>query len=146
MPLPWAGRQTRLLCLAVLLAGCTAPQPAVQAGSCSVAQGAPMLVFELFFGRSIRGHGEVSDRAWNDFQKQVVTPNLPNGYTVFDAAGAWRNPATGQTVHERTKMLLAALPDAATSAAAVERIRTIYAEQFHQTLVGMTVAPACGAF
>jgi len=118
----------------------------VQAGSCPAAQGAPMLVFELFFGRSIHGQGEVSDRAWDDFQEQVVTPSLPNGYTVFDAAGAWRNPATGHTVHERTKVLLAALPDAAASASAVERIRQTYAEQFHQTLVGMTVAPACGAF
>ena len=105
-----------------------------------------MLVFELFFGRSIHGQGEVSDRAWDDFLEQVVTPNLPNGYTVFDAAGAWRNPATGHTAHERTKVLLAALPEVATSAAAIERVRQAYAEQFHQTLVGMTVAPACGAF
>jgi hypothetical protein len=105
-----------------------------------------MLVFELFFGRSIRGQGEVSDGALDDFLTQVVTPNLPNGYTVFDGTGAWLNPATNRTVRERTKVLLAALPDAATSAAAVDRIRRTYAEQFHQTLVGMTVTPACGAF
>jgi hypothetical protein len=104
-----------------------------------------MQVYELFFGRSIAGQAEVSDRAWDEFLEQVVTPNLPNGYTVFDGAGAWRNPASGHTVHERTKVLLAALPDAGGSAAAIERIRQSYAMQFHQSLVGMTVAPACGS-
>jgi hypothetical protein len=105
-----------------------------------------MLQFQLFFGRSIQGQSEVSDGAWDDFLQQVVTPNLPNGYTVFDGTGAWLNPATGHTIHERTKILLAALPDVAASAAAVARVRTAYAAQFHQTLVGMTVAPVCGAF
>ncbi len=52
-----------------------------------------MLAFELFFGRSIRGQAEVSDSAWDDFLTRMVTPNLPNGYTVSDAIGAWLNPA-----------------------------------------------------
>lgn len=105
-----------------------------------------MLVFELFFGRSIQGQAEVGDGAWDDFLAQVVTPNLPNGYTVFDAIGAWRNPATSRTIHERSKVLLAALPDAAASSAAIARVRQAYEVRFHQTLVGMTVAPACGSF
>ncbi len=146
MPLPRRGRLARAFCLAVLLAGCAGQQQAVQAGSCAATQGAPLLMFELFFGRSIQGQGEVGDRAWEDFLDQVVTPNLPNGYTVFDATGAWRNPTTSHTIHERTKVLLVALPDAAASAAAIARIRQAYAVQFHQTQVGMTVAPACGSF
>lgn len=105
-----------------------------------------MAQYQLFFGRSIQGQSEVSDAAWDDFLQQVVTPNLPNGYTVFDGTGAWRNPGTGRTIHERTKILLAALPDAAASAASVGRVRTAYAARFHQTLVGMTVTPVCGSF
>jgi hypothetical protein len=105
-----------------------------------------MLVYELFFGRSIQGRGEVSDHAWDEFLDRVVTPTLPNGYTVFDGAGAWLNPATRRTVHEPTKVLLVALPDTAASAAAVARVRATYAEQFHQTLVGLTTAPACASF
>ena len=97
-----------------MLAGCAAPQPAAQAGSCPATQGAPCWQFELFFGRSIQGQqARSATRAWDDFLEQVVTPNLPNGYTVFDGTGAWLNPATGRTIHERTKILLAALPDAA---------------------------------
>lgn len=105
-----------------------------------------MLVFELFFGRSIHGQGDVSDRAWDDFRDQVVTPNLPNGYTVFDADGAWLGPGSGRTVQEHTKVLMVALPDAPASVAAVARVRHAYAVQFHQSLVGMTVTQACGSF
>jgi hypothetical protein len=135
-----------MICLAAMLAGCVDQRPAVQAARCPATQGAPMLVFQLFFGRSIQGRAEVSDGAWDDFLDQVVTPNLPNGYTVFDASGAWLNPSTRHTIHERTKVLLAALPDAASSAAAIARVRNAYQVQFHQTLVGMTVAPVCGSF
>ena len=146
MPLQRHGRLAWMFCLIAMLSGCAAPQQAAQAGRCSAAQGAPMLVFDLFFGRSIHDQGEVSDRAWDEFLDQIVTPNLPNGYTVFDAAGAWLNPGTGHTVHEHTKVLLVALPDDAGSAAAIARIRHAYEVQFHQTLVGMTVASACGSF
>jgi len=146
MPLPRQGRLAWFFCLAAMLAGCAAPQQAVQARSCPAEQGAPLLVFELFFGRSIQGQGEVGERAWNDFLDQVVTPNLPNGYTVFDASGAWLSPSTGHTLRERTKVLLVALPDDATAATAVARIRRAYAVQFDQTQVGMAVAPACGSF
>jgi hypothetical protein len=133
-------------CLAVMLAGCAAPQQPSPDGRCPAEQGTPMLMFELFFGRSIQGQDEVGDRAWNEFLDRAVTPNLPNGYTVFDAEGAWRNPATGRTGRERTKVLLVALPDAAASTAAVDRIRKAYQVQFRQALVGMSVAPACGNF
>lgn len=146
MPLPRQARLARAFCLAILLAGCAAPQPAVQATTCPATQGVPMTQYQLFFGRSIHGQSEVSDAAWDDFLQQVVTPNLPNGYTVFDGTGAWLNPATARTIHERTKILLVALPDAAASAASIARVRTAYAERFHQTLVGMMVAPVCGSF
>ena len=146
MPLQRRPRLTWVGCLVGLLAGCAAPQQTNQAGNCPATQGQPMLGFELFFGRSIQGQAEVSDRAWDDFLDHVVTPNLPNGYTVFDAAGAWLNPATSRTVHEPTKVLLVALPDGPASMAAITRIRQAYQVGFHQTLVGMTVAPTCAAF
>lgn len=146
MPLQREGRNARVICLAALLAGCTAALPPPQAGPCPPTRGAPMLAFELFFGRSIQGQSEVSDSAWEDFLNTTVTRNLPNGYTVFDGTGAWLNPASKSTVHERTKVLLAALPDTPANAAAIERVRQAYAAQYHQVLVGMMVTPVCGAF
>lgn len=105
-----------------------------------------MVAFELFFGRSISSRGEVSATAWDHFVRAVITPNLPEGYTVFDATGAWLNPATRHTSTEPTKVVLTALPDTPDSASAVARIRQAYATEFHQQLVGMIVAPVCGDF
>jgi len=134
------------LCLAAMLSGCAAPQPAAPAARCLPGQGAPMTAFELSFGRSMGGRGQVTDSAWEDFLVRVVTPNLSSGYTVFDATGAWLNPANNRTIHESTKVLLAVVPDDPASAAAIARIRQAYQQQFHQSSVGMTAMPVCAAF
>lgn len=105
-----------------------------------------MRVFDLFFGRSIPGRGSLTDKEWDEFLDKVVTPNLPNGYTVLNATGAWMNPATHKTIHETTKLLRVALPDSPDSLAAVNRIRTAYQLQFHQQLVGMAVQLGCATF
>ena len=121
------------------LAGC-APAP-IGGPGCSA-----MLVFDLFFGRSVPGGGTVDDVAWQGFQDQVITPNLPNGYTILDAHGAWMNPASHRTIQETTKVLIVALPDTQDSRTAVNRVREAYQTQFHQQLVGMTEQPGCGSF
>ncbi|MGE0221812.1 MAG: DUF3574 domain-containing protein [Acetobacteraceae bacterium] len=126
-----------------LLAGC-APSPARM--SCPAGMGPPMLLYNLYFGRSIPGIGEVTDREWSSFMDRVVTPNLPNGYTVYNASGAWMNPITQKTIKSPTKVLQVALPDTPESFAAITRIRSAYQSDYRQELVGMTVHPACGSF
>ena len=108
--------------------------------------GPPVLVFTLFFGQSVAGRDNVTDNEWSAFLDDTVTINLPNGYTVIDANGAWMNPVTHMTIKEPTKVLVVALPFATGSLAIVNRIRTEYQVRFHQQLVGMTTGPACGAF
>jgi hypothetical protein len=127
-----------------VLAGCTAP-PGISV-RCEPTLGHPMLVYDLFFGRAIPGRPDLTEAEWQTFQNQVITPNLPNGYTLFDANGAWMNPVTRKTIQETTKVLIAALPDDPGSLVAINRIRSAYQAQFHQQLVGMTVQPGCGAF
>jgi hypothetical protein len=141
-----AARCASAFVVAALLSNC-APRPSPDAmAPCPAGQGSPMAAYELFFGRNIGTGGEVGDAAWAGFVAQVVTPNLPDGYTVFDGNGYWRNPANGQQVAERTKILLAAVADTAGNAAAVQRIRAAYARRFHQHAVGLTVTRLCGAF
>jgi hypothetical protein len=108
--------------------------------------GPPVLVFDLFFGRNSTGRGNVTDKEWRDFLDQEITPNLPNGYTVLDADGAWMNPISQKTIHEPTKLLLVALPDVPDSLAAITRIRNAYQVRFRQQLVGMAVQRGCGSF
>jgi hypothetical protein len=114
--------------------------------SCAPGLGPPVTVFTLFLGKAIPGRDDLTDTEWQAFLDDTVTANLPNGYTVFDATGGWMNPITHRTVREGTKVLVAALPDAPASLQAVNRIRGAYQLRFHQQLVGMTVAQACGEF
>jgi len=103
-------------------------------------------VFELFFGRGAGGTPDVTARAWEVFETEVISSILPNGYTLFDATGAWLNPVSQHPIRERTKVLLAALPDTANARTAISRIRTAYQVRFHQLAVGMIAMPACGSF
>lgn len=128
--------------LMAALTACSAPL----APSCASGLGQPMLVFDLFFGEAIQGRADVTGAEWMEFVNATVAANLPEGYTVFDAAGEWTNPRTHRTVKEATKVLLVALPDSPASLAAVNSIRTAYQARFHQQLVGMTVEHACGTF
>jgi hypothetical protein len=88
----------------------------------------------------------LTDAEWADFAARVVTPNLPDGFTAFDAAGQWQNPTSRRIVREPTKVLIVAVPDAPASAAAIKAVEDAYKAQFHQQSVGTTVAPVCAAF
>jgi hypothetical protein len=114
--------------------------------SCAPGQGVPMAVFTLFFGENIPGRANLTEQEWQLFLDNTVSANLPLGYTVLDAHGAWMNPATHRTIQEPSKVVVAALPDAPASLASIDRVRTGYQLQFQQQLVGMTVEHACAAF
>jgi hypothetical protein len=131
-----------VLAVVVSVAACAVPRPS----SCAPGMGLPVRVFSLFFGQSIPGRGDLTDAEWQRFLDDTVTVNLPNGYTVVGATGAWMNPTTHRTIRETSKLLTVALPMTAESLAAVDRIRTEYQLRFHQELVGMTVEQACGSF
>ena len=105
-----------------------------------------MLVAELFFARGIRGRAPVTDAEWAGFAAQVVTPNFPDGFTVFDGQGQWRNPQTGHIARDPTKILMVAAkrtPDLARRLAAVI---DAYKTRFHQQSVGIITRNSCAAF
>jgi len=101
---------------------------------------------EVLVGKAIAGRGDLTDKEWLRFLDDTITVNLPNGYTVMDADGAWMNPVTHKTIKEATEVLLVALPDTPGSLASVNRTRTEYQIKYRQQRVGMTVEHACGAF
>ena len=105
-----------------------------------------MLVAELFFGRTISGRGMLSEAEWTDFTTQTITPNFPDGFTVFDGDGQWQNPQTGRIARDRTKIVLVAArrqPDLAGRLAAVIEA---YKTEFHQQSVGIVTRDSCAAF
>lgn len=135
----------RLAAIGALLlsTGCTQP---TMPTACPAGMGAPTLVFTLFFGQTVPGRHNVTSSEWQHFLETTLTPNLPNGYTQWDAHGAWMNPMTRKTIQEPTKVVLVALPFSQRSLDMVNRVRQAYQEQFRQQLVGMTSDRTCGAF
>ena len=86
----------------LLLAGCaTAPQPCPVGAS-------PATIAEAYFGRNVKTRAPVTDAEWARFMADTVTPAFPDGLTVLDGAGQWRN-AAGQISREDSKVLLLVL-------------------------------------
>jgi len=106
-----------------------------------------MLVAELFFGRERAGRRVVTDAEWADFLASVVTPNFPDGLTVFDGYGQWRNPETGIIGHSSgVKIVLIAAKRSPDLAGRFEAIIDAYKTRFHQQSVGIVTRDSCAAF
>jgi hypothetical protein len=59
--------------------------------ACSGPQQA-MLEIDLLFGRNIGMELGVSEAHWSDFVAQEITPRFPQGLSIDDAMGQWRDP------------------------------------------------------
>jgi len=131
----------------LLLAGCVAQGETVPPSACLLPAQKPMLVAELFFGRNIPGRAPVTEAEWADFVARVITPNFPDGFTVFDGAlGQSRDPQSGVITREPPKILLAAAyprPDLKDRIAATIEA---YRARYPQKSVGLLTRWECGAF
>jgi hypothetical protein len=125
-----------LFCLLVLTTDAPA-QPSLQ---CTGNQ-KPWMVAELLFGRS-----NVSDFNWDRFLTAEVTPRFPDGLTVYDARGQWKNPQTGTISRERTKVVMIAMPPDAGNEAKLQEIIAAYKNRFKQQSVGLITRPSCVSF
>jgi len=106
-----------------------------------------MLVAELFFGRDRAGHMLVSDREWADFLDTVTTPNFPDGLTVFDGYGQWRNPETGIIGHSpHVKIVLIAAKRSPDLPGRLNAVMEAYKTRFQQKSVGLITRDSCAAF
>ena len=96
-------------------------------------------------GRS-DGYGEVvDDAAWDTFLKDTVTPRFPDGLTVLDALGQWRN-SEGLVQKERTKLLVILLPPDLDSSRPIGEISEVYKRRFGQESVLQVVSNTCVSF
>jgi hypothetical protein len=133
----------------LVLVGCAGSsgsplQPAVY--SCLLPAEARTLVAELFFGRGIKGREPLTDAEWAEFAAQTITPNFPDGFTVFDGEGQWRNPQTGHIAGTRTKILLVAARRTPDLAQRLSAVIDAYKTRFHQESVGVITRDACSVF
>jgi hypothetical protein len=131
-------RAAAVVLLAMIAGIATADaQPALQ---CSGAQ-KPWVVADLLFGRT-----HVSEASWARFLAAEVTPRFPDGFTVIDAKGQWRNPEGQKISRERSKLLMIAMPPGADNDERLQKIIEAYKTRFKQQSVGLIVRPACVSF
>ena len=125
---------------------------AIVAASCSVIGPPPcpegtdqFVQYELFMGRSDHTGEVVDDAAWDAFLKDTVTPRFPDGLTVLDAAGQWRDPE-GLVQKERSKLLVILVPPGLDSSGPVGEITEEYKRRFGQESVLQVVSDTCVSF
>jgi len=98
----------------------------------------------LYLGRAIPAGGEVSDEALARFLAEEVVPRLPDGFTVLEGTGFWRDRDTGETIRERTVLLV--VLHAPGDRGAVSEIAAAYARRFGQQAVLRVETPADATF
>jgi Protein of unknown function (DUF3574) len=115
------------------------------AAACNAPQ-RPMQQIELMFGRNLAGHLRVDTAAWSRFLAREITPRFPDGLTVLDAAGQWRDPAAGRVVREPSKLVIIVTADEAPARERIAAIVAAYEERFRQRSVGVISRSVCAAF
>jgi Protein of unknown function (DUF3574) len=128
----------------VLLAGCA--EPSVAPYACLLPAEQRTLIAELFFARGIAGREPLSDAEWAEFAAQTITPNFPDGFTVFDGEGQWRSPQTGRISGNRSKILLVAAPRTPDLVQRLSAVIDAYKTRFHHQSVGIITRDSCAAF
>jgi hypothetical protein len=106
----------------------------------------PQQVAELLFGRNIGGRLGVTEAQWARFVDREITPRFPDGPTVIEARGQWRDPARRTIVHEPSKRVEIVLPGRTDDQDRLAAIAQAYKSRFHQQSVAIVVRPACVSF
>lgn len=94
----------------------------------------PAHLERLYFGRNIADTAVVSDSAWGTFVRDVLTPQFPEGATVWDASGQWRAP-NGVLVREPSWVVELLHPATPESEARVQDVIDAYKRRFAQQAV-----------
>ena len=144
--------QLRLPILAVAFAGLSAvalvayyavtPQP--MSVSCRGAA-APHARLELLFGLGRKDGTEIGEAEWRAFLDAEVTPRFPDGLTVLNGYGQWRNSA-GAIAKEKSVMLVIWHRPAADNDTKIEAIRSAYKSRFGQESVLRVDGLSCVSF
>jgi Protein of unknown function (DUF3574) len=103
-------------------------------------------VAQLLFGRNVEDRIRVSEADWSDFVAREVTPRFPDGFTIVDAAGQWRDARRGSILHEGSKLIEIVLPGGGDDRAKSDAIAEAYKRRFEQQSVGLVIGPACVRF
>jgi hypothetical protein len=106
----------------------------------------PMTVAELYFGGNVGSRVGVSDAEFNRFVAREIASRFPEGFTVLNAHGQWRDPQRMTIAREASKVVIIAFSDGSADDGRLQRIIEVYKDRFNQKSVGILVRTACGSF
>ena len=100
----------------------------------------------VIFGRNIGDTLGVTDSVWAVFVREVISARLPAGFTLWPAAGGWRD-STGRSTREPTFVLEVVHPVRAPAAdSAIVGVVAEYKRRFHQQSVLRVVTAGRASF
>jgi hypothetical protein len=99
-----------------------------------------MLDIELMLGR-----GTASETRWAQFLAREVTPRFPDGLTVYETTGQWRDPAAKVITREKSRVLRIIAP-LDTAPDKIPAVADAYKTQFRQKSVGIVTRKICASF
>jgi hypothetical protein len=134
-------RSAAAIILALAWSGSVEAQP----GECHAGQ-KPQEVAQLLFGRNIGDRLGVSEAQWGRFVDREVSPRFPDGLTVLDAKGEWRDTVRKTIVHEPSKVVEIVLPGKPDDVEQLNQIAQAYKTRFLQQSVGIVIRGACVSF
>jgi hypothetical protein len=108
--------------------------------ACSAPQ-KPMIEIELLLGR-----GGTSEARWRQFLAREVTPRFPDGLTVYNTYGQWRDPQRNVIMRERSRVMRIIVAADAPAQDKIMALAEAYKKQFSQKSVGIVTRPACVSF
>ncbi|MEW6454675.1 MAG: DUF3574 domain-containing protein [Pseudomonadota bacterium] len=106
----------------------------------------PMTVAELFFGGNVGSRLGISNAEFNRFVAGEITSRFPDGLTVLDAHGQWRDPQRMTLAREASKVVVIAFSEGSADDGRLQKIVDAYKDRFNQKSVGILVRTACGSF
>jgi len=118
------------------IAHATPPIRAVTVALAGSVASAKYIRTELYFGMSRKGSPDISENEFQSFIDEFVTPRFPEGHTILDASGQWREEDSTVT-KERSKVLILFYPrkNKRVTEAKIEEIRSEYKKRFAQSSV-----------
>lgn len=135
-----AGALLLMLSLAGALGGCASLQPRLKSATSPCVTGQENLrAAQLFLGRQ-NPAWPVTEPEVRRFVDQEITPRFPQGVTVLDGGGQWRED---QMLRDAFKVVSFLLPADGPFLAKIDAVRAAYRTQFRQDTVLVVAEPAC---
>jgi uncharacterized protein DUF3574 len=106
----------------------------------------PQQVAELLLGRKIGDRLGVSETQFLNFLDREITPRFPDGLTVYDARGQYRDSERNRIVREPSKVVMIVLPGRSEDMMRLNEIADAYKKRFRQQSVGIVLRQACVSF